>query len=402
MNKVNKISFTSIPELLSVNAKDAYDLKKHIKEYEEVLRDYVQYFTHQQSSSISMMDYQKICKALDYLIFHTDYNKKMSLKWNLYQGTLQIYQDIKKIESMIEDCLEIKFLFRFQEIKELFVVDMEKNLKIWHMDNAWLNYGTIANDITVPLVDGLPVFMNMYGAQGTDFVLYYLERFMTEMKFCQLFENELDRFCKSYKSLRNMDLEDLNLNFFELFFQHAFSRFIISGTKSILLGKRDTEYLKQRVPNINLTQTFLCFIKDFDQGLQDYFLLFQETLLDNYKQNLSHLIVEMSSEENIWNIKEYGADIDMDEVVEQFQSLSVEEIPAKIQELDMGIYDVFDLMDSLYFTKEEYQKLFQAFGKENCMVMGHMLGKAYGIMDIQDMEMEKPWIIHFLSYVHNL
>lgn len=151
-----------------------------------------------------------------------------------------------------------------------------------------------------------------------------------------------------------------------------------------------------------MTQVFFCFIKDFDQNLKDYFSLFQDVLLDNYKQNLSCLIIETNLEAHIWNIKEYGADIDMDEVIEQFQLLSVEEIPAKIQELDMGIYDVFDLMDSLYFTKEEYQKLFQALGKENCMVMEHMLMKAYGIIDMQDLKMEKPWILPFLLYVQEL
>ena len=59
-------------------------------------------------------------------------------------------------------------------------------------------------------------------------------------------------------------------------------------------------------------------------------------------------------------------------------------------------------MDSLYFTKEEYQKLFQALGKENCMVMEHMLMKAYGIIDMQDLKMEKPWILPFLLYVQEL
>ena len=85
--------------------------------------------------------------------------------------------------------------------------------------------------------------------------------------------------------------------------------------------------------------------------------------------------------------------------MEQFQWLPVEEIPASIQEMDMGIYDVFDLMDSLYLTKEEYQKLFHAFGKEDCMVMERMLIKAYGIMDIQDMDIEKPWIESLLTFI---
>lgn len=402
MNNIKTKSFTSIPKILMANARDEYDLQKHLKDYEEVLREYVQYFTHQQSTALSREDYEKIRKALDYLIMHTDYHADMSLKWNLYQGRLQIDQDIKEIESIVKDCLKMKFLHRFKEISDLFTIDIAQIIRSWHDENPWIYYGSTIHDITVPLIDGLPIFMDMYGAKGTDFVLYYLERFMTEMRFCQLFEPEIDKFCRYYKNLRNIDLESLNLNLFELFFQHAFSRFILSGTKSILLTDRNVECLKKRIPNINLTQVFFCFIKDFDQNLKDYFSLFQDVLLDNYKQNLSCLIIETNLEAHIWNIKEYGADIDMDEVIEQFQLLSVEEIPAKIQELDMGIYDVFDLMDSLYFTKEEYQKLFQALGKENCMVMEHMLMKAYGIIDMQDLKMEKPWILPFLLYVQEL
>ncbi|MDM8292617.1 DUF6179 domain-containing protein [Faecalicoccus pleomorphus] len=399
MNKVKTTSFTSIPEILSANAKDAYDLQKHFKEYEEVLREYVQRFTHQQSSSLSREDYEKVCKALDYLIIHTDYHADMPLKWNLYQGTLQIDQDRKKIESIVKDCQQMKFLFRFKEISDLFHIDLAQILKSWHEDNAWLYYGYTICDITVPLVDGLPVFLDMYGAKGTDFVLYYLERFLKEMKFCQLFEFEIDKFCRSYKSLRNIELESLNLNLFTLFFQQAFSHFIVSHTKSILLTQKDIHDLKQKLPSIDLTQAFFCFIKDFDTDLQTYFSLFQDDLLENYRQNLSHLIIENEFEEDVWNIKEYGANIDMDTIMEQFQWLPVEEIPASIQEMDMGIYDVFDLMDSLYLTKEEYQKLFHAFGKEDCMVMERMLIKAYGIMDIQDMDIEKPWIESLLTFI---
>ena len=89
------------------NARDEYDLQKHLKDYEEVLREYVQYFTHQQSTALSREDYEKIRKALDYLIMHTDYHADMSLKWNLYQGRLQIDQDIKEIESIVKDCLKM-------------------------------------------------------------------------------------------------------------------------------------------------------------------------------------------------------------------------------------------------------------------------------------------------------
>ena len=161
--------------------------------------------------------------------------------------------------------------------------------------------------------------------------------------------------------MRNIELESLNLNLFTLFFQQAFSHFIVSHTKSILLTQKDIHDLKQKLPSIDLTQAFFCFIKDFDTDLQTYFSLFQDDLLENYRQNLSHLIIENEFEEDVWNIKEYGANIDMDTIMEQFQWLPVEEIPASIQEMDMGIYDVFDLMDSLYLTKEEYQKFVSCF-----------------------------------------
>lgn len=62
MNNIKTKSFTSIPKILMANARDEYDLQKHLKDYEEVLREYVQYFTHQQSTALSREDYEKIRK----------------------------------------------------------------------------------------------------------------------------------------------------------------------------------------------------------------------------------------------------------------------------------------------------------------------------------------------------
>lgn len=386
------VSRATVQDVLKECAQDPHDLQDRMEEYQQEVRHYIRRLTHEQSSAVSVCDYQRVCKALDYLLAHTVYQKERTLKWNLYQGLLQIQKDMEKIADDMKKCSEMGFLFRFSELRDLFEQDLPLIRSHWHQENAWLEYGTTPVDITVPLIDGLPVFHDMYGAVGTDFVRYYLERFYIEMSYCRLFAHEIEVFCEHYHSVRKVRLERLNLNLCELFFQHAFARYLLSKCTSILLKFEDVVRLKHILPTIDLPKAFRSYIDRLDVDVAAYFSLFQEVLLNHYAERVDALVFQKEEQvQEVWHIQEYGQGNTQD-ALERSLCLAPEQIPQQIRQLELGVYDVFDLLDQLCFDEEEFQRLFRAFGTANCNVFAHCLLQLYDVSTLSAVSDEKEWI----------
>ncbi|MFR5078302.1 MAG: DUF6179 domain-containing protein [[Clostridium] innocuum] len=67
-----------------------------------------------------------------------------------------------------------------------------------------LYYSHTEEDLDYPLLDGIPLFHDMYHLHGMDLVLYYMERFALEHTFCEYFREELPEFIRRYEQQKGV------------------------------------------------------------------------------------------------------------------------------------------------------------------------------------------------------
>ena len=75
-------------------------------------------------------------------------------------------------------------------------------------EDALFHYCDISVDWDYPLIDGIPLYHDMYHLRGTDLILYYLKRLREENYFCSLF-NDLEMFIEDYEKTINTSVYDL-------------------------------------------------------------------------------------------------------------------------------------------------------------------------------------------------
>lgn len=390
MNEIKIQTGHTILEALYSTFRDEYLLNRHIKEYRDLLREYVYLFTQEKSSSISKENYETIIHALDYIFFHTSYDEKMSLKWNLYQGRIQIQKDVKMIQNYLPLYQDY---FWFKEINDLIGQDLPANLKCWIKPENWLYFSKMKRDFTYPLIGEYTSMQENQALKGTDFAIDYLKRFDLEMKLCSTFKEEISDFLTSYRISKGIALEELNVNLSELFFYHAFASFLVSSKRSLLLDFRQIERIKRVINHLDLEKQFNFFFSTFDQEVLEYFSRFKRNLLDSFLRNIHHLIIyQKRLEEERWMIKEYGSVEDLGPLFNEIYKISVDQLPDLFQKYDLGIYDLMDVLDQLCFSKEEYQKLFSGLGKDNCKMIKTVLYKVYHGMPLEELYDENEWI----------
>lgn len=390
MNEIKIQTGHAILEALYSTFRDEYLLNRHIKEYRDLLREYVYLFTQEKSSSISKENYETIIHALDYIFFHTSYDEKVSLKWNLYQGRIQVQKDVKMIQNYLP---LYRDYFWFKEINDLIGQDLPTNLKCWTKAENWLYFSKMKRDFTYPLIGEYTSMQENQALKGTDFAIDYLKRFDLEMKLCSTFKEEISDFLTSYRISKGIALEELNVNLSELFFYHAFASFLVSSKRSLLLDFRQIERIKRVINHMDLEKQFNLFFSAFDQEVSEYFSRFKRNLLDSFLRNIHHLVIyQKRLEEDRWMIKEYGSVEDLGPLFNEIYKISVDQLPDLFQKYDLGIYDLMDVLDQLCFSKEEYQKLFSGLGKDNCKMIKTVLYKVYHRMPLEELYDENGWI----------
>ena len=102
-----------------------------------------------------------------------------------------------------------------------------------------LYYSHTTEDLDYPLVDGIPLFHDMYHLDGMDLVLYYMERFALEHTFCEYFREELPEFLRRYELQKGVTVEYLGLNLCELLWYQCFASLMLFQQPSLLLAEQD-------------------------------------------------------------------------------------------------------------------------------------------------------------------
>ena len=169
-----------------------------------LVKELVCRYNHNQSTSISLEDFKHILDTIDYILEHGE---------TFDEGIQSIQSDIKEIQRIYKSIQ----LLPINNEKYLNVLKKQIPFFIQSVtgEDALFHYCDISVDLDYPLIDGIPLYHDMYHLRGTDLVLYYLKRLSEENHFCSLFD-DLETFIEDYEKSIKTSVYDLQINFFEL------------------------------------------------------------------------------------------------------------------------------------------------------------------------------------------
>lgn len=287
-----------------------------------LIKELVSRYNHDQSTSISLEDFKHILDTIDYILEHGD---------TLEEGIQSILSDIKEIQKIYEN-IEI---LPINNEKYLNVIEKQIPFFIQSVtgEDALFHYCDISVDLDYPLIDGIPLYHNMYHLRGTDLVLYYLKRLSEENYFCSLFD-DLETFIDFYEKTIKTSVYDLQINFFELVLHQCIAHISIYHSPGLIIHDQ------RKVKDINSV---------IDSLNYPMINLFKERIIESF--DTIPIIYPQDSYQITFNYE--GADFY--EILDQFEhSRDI----TLLREL--SIYDLIDLLEQDILTEQEYITFFSS------------------------------------------
>ena len=293
------------------------------KNYDSFLiKELVSRYNHNQSTSISLEDFQHILDNIDYILEHGE---------TLEEGIQSIQSDIKEIQK-IYNSIQI---LPFNNEKYLNVLEKQIPFFIHSVtgEDALFHYCDISVDLDYPLIDGIPLYHDMYHLRGTDLVLYYLKRLSEENYFCSLFD-DLESFIEDYEKTIKTSIYDLQINFFELVVHQCIAHISIYNSPGLIIQD------KREVINIGTILDSLNY---------PMIELFKENIISAFDK------IPIIYPENCHQIAFSHEGADFYEILNQF------EYSRNITLLrQLSIYDLIDFLEQDILTEKEYITFFSS------------------------------------------
>ena len=281
-----------------------------------LIKELVSRYNNNQSTSISLEDFQHILDTIDYILEHGK---------TLEEGIQSIQSDIKEIQR-IYNSIQI---LPFNNEKYLNVLEKQIPFFIHSVtgEDALFHYCDISVDLDYPLIDGIPLYHNIYHLRGSDLVLYYLKRLSEENYFCTLFD-DLESFIEDYEKTIKTSVYDLQINFFELVVHQCIAHISIYNSPGLIIQD------KREVNNINVILDSLKY-----------------PMIDLFKENImaSFDKIPIIYPEDCYQIAFSHEGADFYEILNQF------EYSRDITLLkQLSIYDLIDFLEQDILTEKEY------------------------------------------------
>ena len=352
--------------VLLQHAQEAGEITKKRREYllkqcEQLAQELVLLLNHKQSTSLSMADHKRILNTISYVVLQ-------GLELSTYEGILY--------------------------------------------------YSHTTEDLDYPLVDGIPLFHDMYHLDGMDLVLYYMERFALEHTFCEYFREELPEFLRRYELQKGVTVEYLGLNLCELLWYQCFASLMLFQQPSLLLAEQDVKRLRALLRHCSLQeavgQVNHAIAVRMGKSVADYLTLFEEQLqaqLQVFTEDAYALLV-------------YEEAVDDRFVIDLTQGVDEETFLALLEEVEkyaclqdkiqyvrsqkISAYDLIDLLENAVFMNEEYDAYYEQMSLEEIAVLLKLLHPAGGNFheawklddaDLREIEQEQEWQSRFIHHI---
>lgn len=357
------------------------------QEYKELVVELVFLYNHKKSTVVSKNKLQKILKTIDYIFVHgmASYayelsvlkERKISVLFAVGQEVIE--QDVKAIIAILANLRTESLYFandRYQSVIHQQISNYLQSLKQYR---GIFNYDHIKEDLDYPLIDGLPLYHNMYNLKGSDLLLYYLQRLKIENDFCTYFKEEIPEFIVQFEQQRGISIALLGMNLCEeLFYQYS-ANLLLLHTHSILLEEVDFLRLKAYLFHHEIASLMETLFIEMKQFLADevvaYLQLFQKQLLIRFQQiitdDIDGLIYRKRANNQVsFNLNQIANDTLFNALIDLLKSTTNQFERIKIiKDADINAYDLIDLFDSDILNAEEYLLYYQELGMNELAIL---------------------------------
>lgn len=335
-------------------------------ESQKCIKDLVLLFQHHKSSSVGVEQYQRVVYVFNTYFMHGFKESEVEdladygIQFYVDQGKILVESKLAKIRELHALNMKLRIKTNNDRYNSILNEQIPRFLKTFEDYRGFFNVCTTVEDLDYPLFDGLPLEHDMYQSDGVDLVLYYMERFTIENRYCDAYKDEFIELINDYENCKGVKVELLSMNFCELCFLQGCANLCLHRN-SILLSSKDKQYIKGH-PSLVLKsiEKFFQELKQiFPNDLAEYFLQFKERVLFQFKQTFENGFDFLIAKE----IEQYKTEVSLQSTVtsdcfEQYieQLQHIEEWIDKlkyIKQEEIGVLDMLDLFEHGVFLQDE-------------------------------------------------
>ena len=385
--------------VLLQHAQEAGEITKKRREYllkqcEQLAQELVLLLNHKQSTSLSMADHKRILNTISYVVLQGLEEmeerslQELEIDACFERGLLVLQNKEQQTRNLLNQLRRNRLPFCNERYNSVMDEQIPHYLEQLSTYEGILYYSHTTEDLDYPLVDGIPLFHDMYHLDGMDLVLYYMERFALEHTFCEYFREELPEFLRRYELQKGVTVEYLGLNLCELLWYQCFASLMLFQQPSLLLAEQDVKRLRALLRHCSLQeavgQVNHAIAVRMGKSVADYLTLFEEQLqaqLQVFTEDAYALLVYEEAVDDRFVIDlTQGVDeetfLALLEEVEKYACLQ-----DKIQHLrsqKISAYDLIDLLENAVFMNEEYDAYYEQMSLEEIAVLLKLLHPAGG------------------------
>lgn len=369
----DRVSLYSIVETaLKYNAISSSKARELYQEADELCRDLVAYYNHQNSTSLSRNSFTRIWDTINYMFIHgfNVFNQSYSslnehhIREFYTVGLNTVLKDVETIHQILKQVRNRKLSISNDRYLSILNEQIPNYLLLLMRYNAIFNYCAIDEDLDYPLFDGLPLYHDMYHLSGTDLVLTYLKRFQIENDFCFYFKDQIPDLIRQYESCKGVSIEYLGVNIFEIILVQCIAHLCLFDCVGIFLEKTDVDRLQRKLMHTNILEEIEIALSKLHelitQEIADTICYFKKEIVSKFESFIQDdidifIYPRDNNDKKVIILNQSSTNINFLRVLEHVSNLdNLHDKVNYLKTIEMSIYDVFDLLENDIFVKEEY------------------------------------------------
>lgn len=345
-----------------------------IHEYHTFIKEQIHIYKHHRSTSCSETEFIDITCACDYAAAHCSISsiEHYLIDHSIFDlcenGRKELKKDIQHLKEMHAQLCHSFFVFDNEWYQRVLHEQIPAYFALLDSYEGDFHVHHCKEDLDYPLLDGLPVFHDMYGSDGIDLLKEYMNRLLLEQHFCSRFSSELPEFLKHYRICKGVDPSLISINLFELVTNAWFVNRITNHTNSILLQQSDIKRLhhfsKQPEFHTKATQEITEQLHMIDPKLHTYIKKHQDIFLFEWKKffqsDYDLLIYEKEQVDTIHLSSPQQETTDFLKHLETITHISApQERIDYLHHMICNMHDLVDLLEHDILIDEEFNDYYQ-------------------------------------------
>lgn len=390
-----------------------------------LLRKRVLEWNHGNSTSLLCVHEQYIRNNMDYILIHglSDTKKELqneTIATIFHYGLTNLCRDQRQIEYYASFLRKKKVPFPNEYYQSVVYQQISSYIKNLRGKRASFHFNVIQDDLDYPLLDGLPLYHDMYGLGGSDLVLYYTRCLAYEIRSVSPYQQELPQLLRLYDEKTKLSVQETLINICELMIPQLLVHDCLYHTLHVQLTKQDVQRFQSMVRHDReicdqIHTSYERFLFPLPAKVRDYMRQYEQQFLDLLTKNLDHLTSLLVYEEH--PIQAYQVFLPQGSDRYQFlhhltvlTNLTSEDKITYLNENVTSPFDLMDLLDHTLFYSDEYIRYYKTWSISQIAIMLRLLHPEWMIPHrssslssfLQEENAEQEWQTYFYQYVLRL